>query len=1315
MNLDERKLKLSAARKALLEKRLKGLKSKRESERATPIKPILAGLSSGSQPMSYAQQRFWFMDQITPDSAAYNMYEAQHVKGPLNLKALQTAIDRVVRRQQVLTSNFTVKDGEPRAMIHPERQIQLDIYDMQGASFEAAVQRGNQLAGCPFNLAEDPLLRFSVLKLGEEEHLLVLVIHHIVSDEYANACFWDELAYFYNQQDGDGEPHELPIQYGDFSRWQSEMLADGVADKELSYWKKELSGTAPRLQLPVDSQVGGAPSENGRFVERSLRPELASRLERVAKESGASPFMVHLALFHLLLFRYTGQEDIWVGTPVANRQREEVSKLIGLFLNTVIVRAQLNSDMGFLDVLKLVQEKSLAAVSHQNVPYDMVVNGLQHERDGVDQDLFRVMFVYSPAAEMARSLPGLETQRVKLESGYAKLDLTFFVTSGPDRFTTAVEYRSDFFESDTINRLLDHFECLLEGVLVDPKRAVGTLPLLTPSEKAQILVEWNQTAYQTHSDGDAQLLHPLILRHGASNGEATAVVCDDVRLSYAELTAKAAALTRYLSHQGINPGDKIGLVTLNRVETIVAVVAILQAGGVYVPLDPDYPSERISYIIEDADLKVLLLDKTVLSLDTFDHLRKTKVDLPLIEIAEGIESGKSLPNKFEPAELTPEPLAYMIYTSGSTGKPKGVMVTHRNIVHSTTARFAFYPHQAERFLLLSSFAFDSSMVGLFWTLCHGGTLVIQPAEERQQLSAIIKTIEIEGEAITHLLALPSLYQLLLEESEPGQLRTLNTVIVAGEACHPALVELHMGLYPEANLYNEYGPTEGSVWSHAYQFPPDFSGPAVPIGKAIPNVTSYVLDGKQQPVPVGIPGELFIGGAGITPGYHNRPELTADRFVFLPERLGVDPRARFYRTGDLVKWMPDGNLVFLGRVDQQVKIRGFRIELEEIESCLVGHSGVQHGVVTVYEQGGANGMPRKHLIAYYEPDAVDQDLALRLKAHIAERLPKYMWPDLFVSLDKLPRTPNGKVDRNALPKPDLSQMGTSGQKGYLPPATPTEIGLAKLWQQGLQIETIGVDDSFFDIGGTSLMAMRIFSQIEDEFGVVLPLAELIEANSIRRLAEVVDRANAVRVPVSDRLIPLKLVENKQAPIFCLHDDLGGIDYYQSEPFLNIISSPKSLYGVVPENWGNKKIEIPTLGELAAQHLASIKTLQPRGPYTLAGIGLGGMLAYAIAAALEAGGEAVENAIVIHPSTPRLSSNQSRISRAILNSYIAALKVDSRIPRKWRDAYFEQIVSRQLRATFQSGGYTGKLMLIGTLEEQRKWAGIHAGQFVMMEKR
>jgi amino acid adenylation domain-containing protein len=920
---------LSDAKRALLEKLLAGKRP--EPADLSGILPRPAGETSR---LSFAQERLWFINQLDPTSTAYNMHYALRLSGLLDAEALERALNVVIARHQVFRTVFIASGGQVAQTILPEALLRIDQIDLSSHSpseREMEIQRkAEEAARIRFDLATWPLLYVGLVRLDTDDHALFVTMHHIISDEWSNGIFWKELGTAYAAIKT-GVPFTLPdllVQYADYAFWQRQWLNESLLQKQLDYWKTQFVGEMPLIQLPTDRPRPAIQSFRGAIHTISLPASTVQLLDSLCKKAGVTPFMVMLAAFQTLLHRYTGQTQISIGTPIANRNRAEIEPLIGFFLNTLVLRADLSDDIRFSDLLARARETALSAYANADLPFEKLVDELHPRRNLSYNPLFQVMLVYQEEAATRYTLPGLTAQTIPVDGGVAKFDLTLFVTRGVDRLQLALEYATDLFDAPTIDRLLKHTAVLLAGALENPDQMMSALPLMSATERQQILVEWNTTESDYPHES---CIHHLIEDFSNRTPDSTAVTYERESLTYAELEARANQLAHYLIDLGIQPGDRVALCVERSLEMIVGIFGILKAGAAYVPIDPAYPRERLAFMLEDSAAPAVVTQLHLRSVLPGSNARVVTLDSTWSQIA-------AQPATRPLVDVGPDYLAYVIYTSGSTGKPKGVPITHRNLVHSTIARFRFYPTSVNRFLLLSSFAFDSSVVGLFWTLCQGGTLVLPRQKQEQDVYEIAALVARHN--ITHLLCLPSLYHLLLEHGGAANLGSLETIIVAGEACTADLVRSHYRLLPRATLYNEYGPTEGTVWSIACAIPAGFSGTVVPIGKPIPNMQAYVLDARYQPVPIGVVGELYIGGDGLATGYLNRPELTAERFLPNPFRDGE----RIYRTGDLVRWLPDGQLAFLGRVDHQVKIRGHRIELEEIEAVLLDLPEVAQAVV-----------------------------------------------------------------------------------------------------------------------------------------------------------------------------------------------------------------------------------------------------------------------------------------------------------------------------------------------------------------------------------
>lgn len=940
-DLSERKANLSAAKQALLAKRLRG-----ELKTTVQEEPILRRAANEAPGLSFAQQRLWFLHQLDPQSPAYNMINVIRLQGPVDLAVLEQSLNKVMNRHESLRTTFGVEDRQPIQKVAASLRLKLEVIEAgewPPAELEARVVA---LAQQPFNLAAGPLLRLTLLSKTPQDHILVLAVHHIIFDEWSNEIFWRDLSSSYRALAAGRATFlpELPVQYADFAAWQKQQLAAGRLEPQRSYWGRQLAGQLPVLQLPLDHPRPAVQTTRGALADRQFPPSLSQALQRLSQQAEATMFMTLLGALAVLLYRYTGQTDILIGTPVANRQRPEVKDLIGLFLNTLVIRADLAGNPTFLDLLQQIRQTALDAYANQDLPFEQVVKDLQPQRDPSYNPIFQIMFVYQKDAVEALSLPGVSLTRRFIDAGVAKFDLTLFVNETEQGLTTAIEYNTALFATETIERMLGQWQLLLSGIATTPEQPVGRLSLLSETEAQTLLIDWNRT----HLDfPDQMCLHHLIEASADRQPQATAVQFLQERLTYGELERRANQLAHTLAVRGVKPGTLVGIGLERSIDMVVAVLGVLKAGAAYVPLDPAYPPERLAFILSDTKMSLLLTQKDLATGLAIDRV-------PSLCLAEQWAAISQQSDHRPDSRVSADDLAYVIYTSGSSGQPKGVPISHRNIVHSTWARLAYYPEPATTFLLLSSFAFDSSLAGLFGTLSQGGALLLPPPGGEKDVHQIAMLTALYQ--VSHLLCLPSLYNLVLNYAKPGQLDSLKTVIVAGEACPGELAKRHYALLPQTSLYNEYGPTEATVWATVYQVPADLTETSIPIGRPIANTQIYVLDAHRQPVPIGVPGELYIGGAGLAQGYLNRPELSQEKFIeaeTLPFRLGGanglhsnGARQRLYRTGDLARYRLDGTIEFLGRVDDQVKIRGYRVELGEIEAALRQHPGVTDAAVVL---------------------------------------------------------------------------------------------------------------------------------------------------------------------------------------------------------------------------------------------------------------------------------------------------------------------------------------------------------------------------------
>ncbi|HKQ93212.1 MAG TPA: amino acid adenylation domain-containing protein, partial [Blastocatellia bacterium] len=877
--------------------------------------PIEKLARAGKLPLSFAQQRLWFLDQLSPGGSAYNIPRIVRITGRINEQALERTLGEICRRHESLRTNFVMVDGEATQVIHPAGDFALEQLDFSGldeASREAAAKASiRERVGRPFDLAKDKLLRCSLLKISDAERVLMILMHHIISDGWSMEVFLRELATLYAAycEDRQSPFDELPIQYADFARWQREWLSGERLDRQMTYWSQRLAGAPATLNLPMDRPRPVVQASESEIRKFTLPAELRERLVALSRDEGATLYMTLLAGYKALLYRYSGQEDVVVGTPIANRNRREIENLIGFFVNMLVLRTDLGGAPSFRELIRRVKETALGAYAHQDLPFEKLVEELQPERDLSYTPFFQATFVLQNASQAKLSLPGMRVEVPDHEGSQAKFDLTLTMFDTEQGLAGTLEYNRHLFDAATIDRLIWHFVNLSEGAVADPDGRIGDLLLLTPAEERMMLVEWNDTRAPFPEE---LCLHQLFEQCAARRPEAIAVVLGDRQMSYGELNARANQLAHYIMAQGVGPEVVVGLCVERSPEMLVGLLGIMKAGGAYLPLDSTYPPERLSYMLEDAAVKHLVTQQNLLAGLPGSQGRAICLDTEWGDISRSSAENPA-------SVVTPENLAYVIYTSGSTGRPKGTMLRHRGLSNMSEAQVAAYgvePH--DRVSQFSSLSFDASIFDIAMALRSGAALHLIPRDAT--LSAPTLAALLREQAVTNVALPPSVLSLLPEEALPA----LRTIIVGGEAC-PA--DLAHRWAPGRRFFNSYGPTETTVCASGAECVADGRNPT--IGKPIINVKIHLLDAGLQPVPMGAPGELSIGGEGITRGYLGRPDLTAEKLT--PDPFGAEPGGRLYRTGDLARYLPGGDIDFLGRIDHQVKLRGFRIELGEIEA------------------------------------------------------------------------------------------------------------------------------------------------------------------------------------------------------------------------------------------------------------------------------------------------------------------------------------------------------------------------------------------------
>jgi amino acid adenylation domain-containing protein len=1064
--------------------------------------PIVPRTENAQLALSYAQQRLWFLDQFEPDSPFYNIPIALCLAGTVQVAALEQSLIEIIKRHEALRTNFITVDGQPTQIIQTQTNWRLSVVDLQHLSTNeqeiAAQKLAQQQAQTPFDLANESLITATLVVQSQTKHILSVCMHHIVCDGWSMGVFVQELAALYNAY-SIGQPSPLApleIQYADFAIWQRNWLVGEVLQNQLSYWQQQLKDAPALLSLPSDRPRPAVQTFAGAYQEFRLSVELTTKLTKLSQQQGVTLFMTLLAAFDTLVYRYTGTEDILVGTPIANRDRSEIEGLIGFFVNTLVMRTDLSGNPSFSQLLSRVRSMAMDAYAHQNLPFEMLVEALQPERELSHSPLFQVMFALQNASISEVELTGLSVTSLPIETATAKFDLTLSMENTPEGLMGVWEYSTDLFDKSTIERMMGHFVTLLEGIVANPTEQISTLPMLTESERQQLLVEWNDTLLDYPHD---KCIHQLFSEQVERTPDAVAVVFENVQtrnfasLTYRQLNCRANQLAHHLKSLGVGADVLVGLCVERSLEMIVGLLGILKAGGAYVPLDPEYPTERLSFMLEDAQLKLVLTQQQLVERLPLHTAHLVCLDTDNQEFVQGSE----IPN---PCEVKQSNLAYVLYTSGSTGRPKAVAIEHHSPVALVSwAQKVFTPLELAGVLASTSICFDLSVFELFVTLSLGGKIIL--AQNALHLS----TMTVANQ-VTLINTVPSaIAQLIRENSLPQQVCTVN---LAGEPLQNQLVQQIYQHSQVERVFNLYGPSEDTTYS-TFSLIEKGTSSSPTIGRAIANTQIYILDSHLQPVPIGVPGELHIGGAGLARGYLNRSELTQQKFI--PNPFGGSRGAeRLYKTGDLACYLPDGNIEYLGRIDNQIKIRGFRIELGEIEAVLSQHSDVQACCVIAHEDtpGDTCTEPNrsKRLVAYVVTHQQHLPTVSQLCQFLSNQLPQYMVPQTFVMLETLPLTPNGKVNRRALPAPE-SREGL--EVSFVAPRNRIEEILATIWSQVLRVEQVGIHDSFFELGGDSILSIQIINRAM-QAGLQLTLKQLVAHKTIAQLAAVAGTTKALEI-------------------------------------------------------------------------------------------------------------------------------------------------------------------------------------------------------------
>lgn len=1133
-DLEKRIENLSPAKRALLELRLKQTTTGKPA-----VSPILPRKDRLDAPLSFAQERLWFLDRLEPNGALYNVPRALRLQGKLNADALQQAFDKLCKRHETFRSRFEIVDGDVRQAIDPNARIALTFDDLTDLSVDARETKAKQLArdeaAGPFDLASGPLMRVRLLRLGEREHVLLMTNHHIISDAWSGGILFKELSELYNSFVNARDVSLLPleIQYADFAAWQREWLQGDELQRQLSYWKKELDGVGGVLDLPTDFPRSQAQQSRGDYKFLTLSKELSSQLNELSHRAGGTLFMTLLAVFQMLLSRYANQTDIVVGSPIAGRNRAETESLIGFFINTLVLRCDLSGRPSFKEFLSQVRETALGAFAHQDLPFEKLVEELQPERDLHRNPLFQVMFQFQNTASPKLEMEGLEVSALEVATGTAKFDLMLAAREENDTVVCVMEYNTELFSGETIENMLHQYSTLLANIVARPEEAISKLSLMTEAEEQQIVQSWNATVTEFTED---KTIHQLFEEQATQTPDAIALLAENSRVTFAELNDRSNQLAHFLLGRGVMPEDRVAICLERSVEMIVALLAVLKAGAAYVPLEPGYPAERVSFIIENSEAKLIL---------TTNNLAGT-LDGQEIVCLDNIGTEWALESKDNPlTTVSAKNAAHVIYTSGSTGRPKGVISPHSASINRFAWMWQSYPFAAADVCCQkTSLSFVDSIWEIFGPLLQGVSLVIIRDETVKDSSQFVTTLA--GSKVTRLVLVPSLLRAMLEDSRDlsAVLSSLRICVCSGETLSPSLVSDFNEKLPNAQLINLYGSSEVAADVTCFEVPSLKSRRDIPIGRPIGNTQVYVLDNELKPNAIGVPGEIFVGGEGLARGYLNQPGMTAERFIPDPFAVG----RCLFRTGDVGRYLADGNIEYRGRRDHQVKLRGMRIELGEIEAALKTHVRISEAVV-VLRQLKDQKEDDKHLIAYLA--VAGEALApAELRSYLRGKLPEFMVPSLFITLERMPLTASGKINRQALPEPDR----VDSLQQFVAPRTQTEEMLANIWAAELKLDVLGINDDFFTLGGHSLLLARIGARIGEAFKINLSLRTLFEAATVAELAEQVEQARRSHAAESEPPL-VRVAENKEPSLSFAQERLWFFD--QLEPGSAAYNIPRAL--------------------------------------------------------------------------------------------------------------------------------------------------------------
>jgi amino acid adenylation domain-containing protein len=1073
--------------------------------------PILRRTISDPAPLSFAQERLWFLEQFEPGSAVYNICRASRLTGKLNIAALEASLTEILRRHEILRSKIGIVDGRPFQVTMPVSKIDVPVIDLRSLA-ETEGDRGVRdrikvEAERRFDFSAGLFLRAVLLQISNDEHILILTTHHIVADAWSMGILTRELWTLYDAY-ANRRPSPLqdpPVRYADYAVWQREWLQKEALEAQLSYWRKQLVNL-PVLSLPTNHPRPEKQSFRGARQPLSLPESLTKAVNELSGREGATQFMTLLAAFQVLLYRYSGQEDVVIGLPIANRNRTEIEVLIGFFVNTLVLRTELSEKPTFKELLQRVRNVCLEAYAHQDMPFEKLVEELRPERDVSRNPLFQVMFIMQNAPRPLPQMSGISFERIEIETERSAFDLALCLRERDEKLIGYFEYANDLFDASTIERMVGHFKTLLEGIVANPDQPITILPILTDSERHQLLVEWNDTAAEYPKDS---CIHELFEAQVERAQEAIAVQFDGKQLTYRELNARANQLAHYLRQLGVGPEKLVGICVERSLEMVVGLLGILKAGGAYVPLDPSYPRERLAFMLEDAGVSVLLTEERLIKekkSNREDHDTRFSILDPQLKVVcldRDREKIAQQSDRNPLSQVHSGNLAYVIYTSGSTGQPKGVQISQRSVInclHSIRQLLCFT--EKDILLAVTTISFDIAALEVYLPLIIGARVALASRDDASDGEQLLDRLSVCG--ATAMQATPSTWRLLLDAGWED--RKQFKILCGGEALP---IELAEQLVARGSLWNLYGPTETTIWSTLCHVKAGEN--SVPIGRPIANTRIYILNSGLEPSPIGVSGEICVGGDGLARGYLNRPNLTSEKFI--PNPFSFEHDAKLYRTGDLARYLPDGNIEFVGRIDNQVKIHGHRIELGEIEAMLNQHPAVRECIVVAQdgvreEDWSGAGNPKSHRrLVVYVLSHTEQPTTNELRDFLKDKLPDYMVPSAFVMVRNLPLTPNGKVDRRNLPRPDDSRPQLTEE--FIAPRTAIEELVAQVWKEVLNLEKIGVHDNFFHLGGHSLLSTRVLARVRDIFQKDVSLRDFFERPTVAALTEKVEEINGNR--------------------------------------------------------------------------------------------------------------------------------------------------------------------------------------------------------------